>query len=129
MERIETTAVPSPNGHYAQAVRHGGLLYISGLLPIDTDTRAPVAGFDAQVTLVLDRLEALLAAGGSAPGQLLQLRIYLVGVEHWPTLDGLIAARLGDHRPARAVVPVPGLHYDCLVEIEAVASASGELAS
>jgi len=123
MEYIETTAVPPPNGHYAQAVRHGGLLYVSGLLPIDPETRAPVAGFDAQVTLVLDRLAAVLEAGDSALGQLLQLRIYLVGVEHWPALDGLIAARLGDHRPARAVVPVPGLHYGCLVEVEAIAIA------
>ena len=123
MERIETGAVPRPNGHYAQAIRHGGVLYVSGLLPMDPETGAPVPGFEAQATLVLDRLAALLAAGGSALDQLLQLRIYVAGVEHWPTLDGLVAARLGEHRPARAVVPVPGLHYGCLVELEAVATA------
>ncbi len=125
MESIETSAVPLPNGHYAQAVRHDGVLYVSGLLPMDAATRAPVAGFEAQVTLVLDRLAAVLAAGGSALDQLLQLRIYVVGVEHWPALDALVAARLGEHRPARAVVPVPGLHYDCLVELEAVAATPG----
>jgi len=53
----------------------------------------------------------------------LQLRIYIVGVEHWPALDRAVAARFGPHRPARAVVPVPALHYGCLVELEATASA------
>jgi len=123
MEGIASDAVPAANGHYAQAIRHEGLLYVSGQLPLDPVTREPPDGFSAQAELVLARLAELLAAGGSGLDRVLQLRVYIVGVEHWPALDRAVAARFGPHRPARAVVPVPALHYGCLVELEATASA------
>ena len=46
---------------------------------------------------------------------------YIVGVENWPRFNGVYAAKLGEARPARTVVPVPELHYGYLVEIDAVA--------
>jgi len=125
MESISSDAVPAANGHYAQAIRHDGVLYISGQLPLDAATREPPDGFPAQAELVLARLAELLAAGGSGLDRVLQLRIYIVGVEHWPALDRAVAAHFGSHFPARAVVPVPALHYGCLVELEAIASVPG----
>jgi enamine deaminase RidA (YjgF/YER057c/UK114 family) len=47
--------------------------------------------------------------------------VYVVGIGLWPAFNTLFAQWVGVHRPARAVVPVPELHYGCLVEIEAVA--------
>ena len=49
------------------------------------------------------------------------MTVYVVGIEHWPAFDRLYARYLGEHRPARAVVPVPVLHHGYLIEIEAIA--------
>ena len=53
--------------------------------------------------------------------RLARVTAYIVGVENWPRFNAVYAARLGDARPARTVVPVPELHYGYLVEIDAVA--------
>ena len=52
---------------------------------------------------------------------LLSVTVYVVGIQHWPAFDQVYARYLGEHRPARAVVPVPELHHGYLIEIEAVA--------
>jgi 2-iminobutanoate/2-iminopropanoate deaminase len=39
----------------------------------------------------------------------------------WPAFNTLYAAWAGAARPARAVVPVPHLHYGFQIEVEAVA--------
>jgi enamine deaminase RidA (YjgF/YER057c/UK114 family) len=53
----------------------------------------------------------------------LQVRVYLTDIADWPAFNTLYAAWAGAARPARAVVPVPQLHYGFRIEIEAVALA------
>ena len=57
------------------------------------------------------------------PGDVLQVRVYLTDIADWPAFNTLYAAWAGAARPARAVVPVPALHYGFRIEIEAVALA------
>jgi 2-iminobutanoate/2-iminopropanoate deaminase len=35
MRIIETSAAPRAGGHYSQGLAHGGLVYVSGQLPLD----------------------------------------------------------------------------------------------
>jgi enamine deaminase RidA (YjgF/YER057c/UK114 family) len=71
--------------------------------------------------VALDNVLAILKAAGGSPQDLVKVTVYVAGVNHWPEFDRLYAAALGEHRPARAVVPVPELHHGYLVEIEALA--------
>lgn len=122
IRRILTESAPPPAGHYSQAVASGGMLFISGQLPVRPDgTVLANAPFETQASQTLDNLLAILAAAGGVPAQLVRVTAYLVGVEHWPGFNALYAARLGDARPARTVVPVPELHHGCLVEVDAIA--------
>jgi reactive intermediate/imine deaminase len=122
MNFIHTPAASAPAGHYSQAVSHQGTLYISGQLPVSPDGRHNLeASFAEQAQVALDNLLAILKAAGGSPADLVKVTVYVVGVKHWPEFDGLYAAALGEHRPARAVVPVPELHHGYLIEIEAVA--------
>lgn len=111
-----------PAGHYSQAASHNGTLYISGQLPVSPDGRHNLsASFAEQAQVALDNLLAILQAAGGTPQDLVKVTVYVAGVRHWPEFDRVYAAALGEHRPARAVVPVPELHHGYLVEIEAVA--------
>ncbi|MGQ7863175.1 RidA family protein [Pseudomonas sp. 32A] len=122
MNIIHTPAASAPAGHYSQAVSHQGTLYISGQLPVSPGGRHNLeASFAEQAQVALDNLLAILKSAGGSPADLVKVTVYVVGVKHWPEFDRLYAAALGDHRPARAVVPVPELHHGYLIEIEAVA--------
>lgn len=119
---IETARAPRPAGHYSQAMYGGGLLYVSGQLPIRPDgTRVTDGGFEAQATQAIQNVLAILSAAGGSPERLLRVTAYIVGVENWPRFDTVYRSLLPGWRPARTVVPVPELHYGFLVEVDAVA--------
>jgi 2-iminobutanoate/2-iminopropanoate deaminase len=122
MQIIQSQQMAPPGGHYSHAVHAGGLLFISGQLPINAQGEAlHKAAFETHAQQTLANLDAILQAAQLSRSALAQVRVYMVGIEHWPTFNTLYAQWIGVHRPARAVVPVPQLHYGCLIEIEAVA--------
>lgn len=123
---ILTDQAPAPAGHYAQAIRAGDTLYVSGQLPIRAD-KAPLEdmGFAAQARQAIANMLAILEAAGGTAEDLCRVTAYIVGVENWPEFNRVYADMLGDARPARTVVPVPELHYGYLVEIDAVAALRG----
>lgn len=123
MHPIATDHAPAPAGHYSQAVVHDGLVFVSGQLPVNPATREPVHGsVEDQTRRALQNVEAILLAAGSSRGQVLKTTVYVSDIELWGRVNTEYAEFFGDHRPARAVVPVPELHHGVLVEIEAVAA-------
>jgi len=113
-----------PGGHYSHAVVAGGFVFVAGQLPITADGRKLTGEpFEVQARQVLANVQAAVEAAGSSLPRLVQVRVYVTDVAHWPAFNTLYAQWLGDHRPARAVVPVPALHFGLLVEVEAVALA------
>ena len=55
MEKIVTNAAPAPAGHYSQAIRHNGLVFVSGQLPLDPVSKEVVEGGIERARLCLDR--------------------------------------------------------------------------
>lgn len=109
-------------GHYSPGVLSHGMLYVSGQLSVDPDTRETVKGdVRAHARQALKNLDAVLTEAGLTRSQVVQCRIYVVGIENWDAVNEVYAEFFGSHKPARAVVPVAELHFGCLVEIEAVA--------
>lgn len=124
MEFIQSSELPAPAGHYSQAVASGGLVFLSGILPARADVQ-PDSDFEAQCASVFDQCEKVLRAAGCGFADVVQCTAYLAGVEHWPAFNTFYAGVFGDHKPARAVVPVPALHHRFLVEVQLVAQRPG----
>ena len=123
IEYIQTSDAPAPAGHYSQAIVHNGLVYVSGQLPIDPQTGERLLGsIDAQTRQTLDNIKAILKASGSDLSRVLKMTIYVADIESWDAVNRVYAEVMGDHRPARVVVPVSTLHYGFGIEIEAVAA-------
>lgn len=121
IDRVSPATMAPPGGHYSHAVAAGGLVFVSGQLPIAPDgTRLVDAPFEAQARQVLDNVAHALKAAGSAIDRLVQVRVYVTDIESWPAFNALYAEWAGAARPARAVVPVPKLHYGFKIEVEAV---------
>ena len=123
LEPVSTSHASPAAGHYSQAVKNGGEVFVSGLLPIMPDgTKLSGNTFEAQATQVLRNLEAILHEAGSGLDRLIQVRVYITDVKNWGLFNEMYANKLGAHRPARCVVPVPELHFGLLLEVEVVAA-------
>ena len=109
-------------GHYTAGIISNGMLYISGQLSINPDTRkVPEGGIGAHARLALANVERVLKAAGLSRTDIVQCRVYVSDIDQWDSVNEVYAEFFGDHKPARVVVPVGKLHFGCLVEIEAIA--------
>src|SRR3954470_11132895 len=123
MRVIQPSDQPIPKGHYSPGVEHHGVVYVSGQLPMTLDTREPFAGdIETQTELALRNVEAVLNATGRDLDHVLQMTIYVSDMELWGKVNEVYARVMGDHRPARAIVPVKDLHFDTKIEIAAIAA-------
>ena len=123
---VTTSSAPRPAGHYSQGITHAGLVYVAGQLPLDPATgEIAEGGIGPQAERTLRNVEAILIAGGARLDTLLSVTVYITDRTLWPAVNEVYARLLGDHRPARAVIPVAELKPGCLIEIQAVAAVAG----
>lgn len=126
MQKIQPENQPEPKGHYSPGIEHNGLVYVSGQLPMSLETREPFTGdIGEQTELALRNVEAILNAAGSDLSQVLQFTIYVSDIELWGKVNEAYARVMGEHWPARAIVPVKDLHFGTKIEIQAIAAVKG----
>ena len=121
--RTEEAPAPFAGAPYSQAIVAGGLVFTAGqvgLRPGDTAAEGDVA---QQTEQALANVAAILEAAGSRLDRVCSMTIYITDRELWPRVNETYARILGEHRPARAVIPVPELRPGCLIEIQAIAAA------
>ncbi len=125
MEKVQPDNWPIPAGHYSPGIVHNGLVYVSGQLPMHLETRVPFTdSIGDQTELALRNVETVLAAAGSGLENVIQMTIYISDMEYWGEVNLAYARVMGEHRPARAIVPVKDLHFGVKIEIQAIAARS-----
>lgn len=123
MKTISTDKAPRPAGHYSQAMVYGGVVYVAGQLGGDpAQPGKPAADAGAQTKQAMANVAAVLAAAGSGLGNILQTTIYVTDIELWAEVNEAYAQVMGEHRPARAIVPIGPLRAGYLVEIQVIAA-------
>ncbi|MDP2956069.1 MAG: RidA family protein [Longimicrobiales bacterium] len=125
MKVVHTPASPAPRGHYSQAIVHNGLVYVSGTLPKDPSDPDRRPGSVAEETKqAMRNLASILGAAGSGLDRLVQVTVYVTDMSMWPDVNRAYAEIMGEHRPARAVVPVKDLVDGYRMEVQAIAAVS-----
>jgi 2-iminobutanoate/2-iminopropanoate deaminase len=123
MRTLQPQDQPKPKGHYSPGIEHNGFVFVSGQLPMTLDEREPFAGaIEEQTELALRNVEAVLKEAGGGLRDVVQFTIYVSDIELWAAVNETYARILGDHRPARAIVPVKDLHFGTKIEIQAIAA-------
>ncbi|MFQ5791464.1 MAG: RidA family protein [Acidobacteriota bacterium] len=129
MRTVSTSEAPQPRGHYSQAIIHGGLVYVSGQLPIDAKTgKRHIGPIEEQTEQVLDNVRAVLEAAGTDLQRVIKTTIYISDLALWEQANHVYARFFGEHRPAQAIVPTKTLHLGFQIEVEAIASIEGSAA-
>jgi 2-iminobutanoate/2-iminopropanoate deaminase len=128
---------------YNLCIRHGDLIFVSGLPPFDAEFSAqlrnarasgtpappfPDLTFEQQVTIVMNNLKALIEAAGSNMDCLLRVNVWLKDQSRQEQFD-LIYRRYFSNReslPTRTRIQVGRLPMNCDVEVEAIGYVSDE---
>jgi 2-iminobutanoate/2-iminopropanoate deaminase len=126
-EELRVDGLPEPISHYTDAVRAGDLLFVSGIVAVDAEG-ALVGGSDvvAQAEQVFALLGRVLAAAGTAPGDVVKVTLYLLDKDDRPRINPVRQRFFGTARPASTLVEVSGLAVaGAKLEVDAVALLGG----
>lgn len=128
--RFVTPAARPATDCFSPAIVHGGLVYVSGQLPIDSLTGKPVENdIEAQTEQVLRNLGEVLAASGSALARTLKLTFYLADLKLAARVKAACARTFGTHRPTGLFVAATALEPGCLLALDAIAAVADERAT
>jgi 2-iminobutanoate/2-iminopropanoate deaminase len=121
-EVISTTAAPKAIGPYSQAVRAGGLVFVSGQIAIDSTTQQVIEGnVAAQTERVLENVSAILRAAGTSLDNVLRATVFLKNMDDFSSMNEVYGRFFKSSAPARSTVEVARLPKDVLVEIDVIA--------
>ena len=120
---VSTEYAPKAIGPYSQAVEAGGLVFVSGQLPIDPATGAFPEGIEAQTRQSLTNAGAILAAAGLGMESVVKTTVFLKDMNDFAKMNAVYAEFFPEGGyPARSAIEVARLPKDASVEIEVIAA-------
>lgn len=124
MNAISTTNAPAAIGPYSQAISVGGLVFVSGQLPIDPATGAFAEGGIKELTRQsLTNMKAILEEAGTSMANVVKTTVFLANMNDFAAMNEVYAEFFAASFPARSAVAVKTLPKGALVEIECIAQA------
>ena len=125
-EIISTENAPQAIGPYSQAVKAGGLMFISGQIPLNPETGDLVSGsIEDEANQVLQNIKSICEAAGHGMEDIVKITIFLTDLGNFATVNEVMKKHFSEPYPARATVEISGLPLGVNVEIEAIVSTNG----
>ena len=119
---VATDAAPKAIGPYSQAITMDGLVFTAGQVALDPKSGELVGRTTAEQTeQVFANLKAVLAAAGTALGNVVKTTVYLADMADFGQMNEVYAKHFGSHKPARSTVQAAGLPKGARVEIDLIA--------
>lgn len=120
-EVVRTDNAPAAIGTYSQAVRVGGLVFLSGQIGIDPATGTLVrGGIEAETRQVFENLREVARAAGSSLDDAAKLTVYLSDLGDYGKVNELMREFFDAPYPARAAVGIAALPRGARIEVEAI---------
>jgi 2-iminobutanoate/2-iminopropanoate deaminase len=120
---ISTDAAPKAIGPYSQAIVSGGVVYLSGQIPLDPNTGQIVEGDIVQQTeRVFENLKGVLEAAGASFGSVLKTTVFLLDMGEFARMNEVYARYFPVDPPARSTVQAARLPRDVRIEIDCMAA-------
>ncbi|MDF3299440.1 RidA family protein [Streptomyces sp. K1PA1] len=121
LDSITTDAAPQPLGHYSQPmVTPDGTIRVSAQLPLGGGVH-PDSRVVEQARQALANVLAIVESTGASGNSIARITVYLSDISDWEVVDAVVGEVPGEHRPARTVLQVSGLHRGFRIAADAVA--------
>ena len=125
-EEYRVEGLAEPLSHYTDAVEAGGLLFVSGIVPVDGAGRLVGETAEEQARQVFRNMELVLKAAGCGFGDVVKVTLFLLDVNDRAAINPVRQELFGESRPASTLVEVSALAVaGARLEIEAVAAIPG----
>jgi 2-iminobutanoate/2-iminopropanoate deaminase len=123
---IQIPNAPAPVGPYSQAILAGGLLFVSGQIPLNPSTgQLEMNNIEKATQRVMKNIEALLSEAGLTFENVVKTSIFLKDLSDFQAVNGIYASYFQGVPPARETVEVARLPLDVNIEISCIALVNG----
>lgn len=121
IENISTDEAPAAIGPYSQAIKTGNLIFCSGQLGINPETKELLEGVEQQTLQIFKNIKAVLNAAGCDLSGIVKTTVFLSDMAEFQTVNAIYANLFGDHKPARSTIQAAQLPLNASIEIECIA--------
>lgn len=118
---ISTDKAPAAIGPYSQAIEVNGMVYTSGIIPVDPATGNIPEGSVAQAEQAFLNMKNLLEAAGTDISQVVKTTVFIKEMNDFGAINEVYAKYFTEPYPSRSCVEVARLPKDVMLEIEAIA--------
>lgn len=119
---ISTDKEPAAIGPYSQAIEVNGMVYTSGVIPVNPATGEIPSGVEAQAEQAFSNMAALLEAAGTDMASVVKTTVFIKEMNDFAKINEIYAKYFTGTFPARSCVEVARLPKDVLLEVEAIAT-------
>ena len=102
---VRTEAAPAPfqGAPYSQAIKAGGLVFVSGQLALEPGHTELMGGsIQEQTEQAMANLRAILEAAGTGLDRVVKTTVFLQNLDDFPGMNEVYARHVGEAPPARA---------------------------
>ena len=118
---IATDKAPAAIGPYSQAIEVNGMVYTSGIIPVDPATGNIPEGSVAQAEQAFLNMKNLMEAAGTDISQVVKTTVFIKEMNDFGAINEVYAKYFTEPYPSRSCVEVARLPKDVMLEIEAIA--------
>lgn len=121
IKTVEAAGVAPAVGPYCHATVLNGMVYCSGNVGIDANTKLISGDVAEQTRQALKNMATVLNQAGSDMENVVKTTVFITNMADYPAVNQAYAEAFGTHTPARSCVAVAALPLGALVEVEAIA--------
>ena len=110
---------------FSEAVRVGGLLFLSGQIGLDASGKLAPGGIVAETRQTMANMAAVLERHGSSLDRVVKVTVMMADMQEWAAMNAEYVKSFTRNLPARSAFGVRGLAMGARVEIECIALATG----
>ena len=118
---ISTQNAPAAIGPYSQAVEWNGMIFSSGMIPVNPQTGEIPEDVDQQARQVFTNLSNLLMAAGTSMDKVIKTTVFIKDMNDFAAINQIYQEFFNGDFPARSCVEVARLPKDVKIEMEVIA--------
>lgn len=117
---ISTDKAPAAIGPYSQAIEVNGMVFTSGVIPVDPQTGVIPATIEEQANQAFSNLKNLIEASDATIDKVIKTTVFIKEMNDFGKINEIYATYFKEPFPARSCVEVARLPKDVMLEVEAV---------
>lgn len=117
---ISTDKAPAAIGPYSQAIEVNGMVFTSGVIPVNPATGEIAATIEEQAGQAFSNLRNLIEASGASIDKVVKTTVFIKEMDDFGKINKIYAEYFKEPYPARSCVEVARLPKDVMLEVEAI---------